>query len=279
MIGRASAPGSSANLGPGFDVIAIAWDMWCHASVEQAAEWSIVQGKDEWRPRDGDFVKRAAQTAGGPFRITLDNKVPRSRGLGSSSAVAAAVAAAAFRANGAEPSDDELFAIVTGLEGHADNAAAAVFGGLVLVDGTNRLSLRLHPDLAFLAAIPNAPLKTAEARAALPDFVTRPAMVRSLARFGSLLHGLETGSAEALAAAAGDELHEAPRAPLAPLSARLIEAARESGALHACWSGAGPTVLAICNDAELPTVSAALEETLGDAGRVTQLAVASAGWK
>lgn len=277
--GSASAPGSSANLGPGFDVLAIAWEIRCRATVTRAPEWMIRQGGEEWRPREGEFVKRAAQAGGGgPFLIEIENDVPRSRGLGSSSAVATSIAAAAFRAGGVEPSDEELFAIVTGLEGHADNAAAAVFGGLVMVDGLNHTSLPLHEDLAFVAAIPASPLKTAEARAALREHVGRPAVVRSLARFGFLLRGLETADAVLLARARGDELHEAARATLSPISGELIDAAFKGGALHASWSGAGPTVLAMAHRDDIAEVSATLEEAIEGRGEVRPLVVARRGW-
>ncbi len=278
--GSATAPGSSANLGPGFDVLAIAWEIRCRATVTKAPEWMVRQDDELWRPRDGEFVKRAAQAGGtGPFSIEIENDVPRSRGLGSSSAVATAIAAAAFRAGGVEPSDEELFAIVTGLEGHADNAAAAVYGGLVLVDGLNYTPLPLHEDLTFVAAVPASPLRTSEARAALREHVGRPAVVRSLARFGFLLRGLETGDAQLLARARGDELHEAPRAALSPITAELIEAALKGGALHASWSGAGPTVLAVAHRADIGEVEATLAKAIDGRGEVRQLAVANEGWQ
>lgn len=275
----ASAPGSSANLGPGFDVLAIAWEIRCHATVTRAGEWRIRQGGEEWTPLEGEFVKRAAQAAGGgPYLIEIENQVPRSRGLGSSSAVATAVAAAAFRVRGIEPSGAELLAIVAGLEGHPDNAAAAVHGGLVLVDGMHYTRLRIHPDLRFLAAIPTGPLKTSEARAALSNLVDRNVVVRSLARFGFLLQGLQTGSPDLLVRARGDELHEAPRATLSPLTGRLISAALDGGALHASWSGAGPTVLAITSSSGEEAVGQALGEALDGDGIVATLAVAEEGW-
>ncbi len=277
--GSASAPGSSANLGPGFDVLAIAWEIRCHVTVTPAAEWRISQGGEMWTPRDGEFVKRAAQAAGsGPFLIEIENEVPRSRGLGSSSAVATAVAAAAFRAGGVEPSDEELLAIVAGLDGHPDNAAAAVHGGLVLVDGLNYTRLPIAPDLRFLAAIPVEPLRTPEARAALPPVVDRKVVVRSLARFGYLLRGLHTGDAGLLAHARGDELHEKPRDALSPLSGRLISVALEAGALHASWSGAGPTVLVIASSSDMESIGSALDVALEGAGVVADLTVADQGW-
>lgn len=261
-------------------MLAVAWEMRCSATVTKSTEWMVRQDGDKWRPREGEFVKRAAQAGGtGPFAIEIDNDVPRSRGLGSSSAVATAVAAAAFRAGGVEPSDEELFAIVTGLEGHADNAAAAVFGGLVMVDGLNHARLPLSEDLAFVAAVPASPLKTAEARSALREHVGRPAVVRSLARFGFLLRGLETGDPALLARARGDEVHEAPRASLSPITGELIEVALKGGALHASWSGAGPTVLAIAHRESVAEVQATLEKAIEGRGEVWPLQVATEGWR
>lgn len=277
--GSASAPGSSANLGPGFDVLAIAWELRCRASVTPAERWRIRQNGEEWTPREGEFVKRAAQAGGaGPFLIEIENDVPRSRGLGSSSAVSTAIAAAAFRARGVEPSDQELFAIVAGLERHGDNAAAAVFGGLVMVDGLNHRPLELAPNLRFLAAVPGESLKTAEARAALGEHVGRRAVVRSLARFGFLIEGLRTGDPALLARARGDELHEAPRSELSPITGTLIDSALDAGALHASWSGAGPTALAIVTNDDLASVTSAMEAALAGSGRVSELTVAQDGW-
>lgn len=277
-VGSASAPGSSANLGPGFDVLAIAWELRCRAQVARSDRWLIRQDGVEWLPHEGDFVRRAATAAGsGPFTIDLENDVPRSRGLGSSSAVATAVAAAAFRACDTEPSDDDLLAIVAAMDGHPDNAAAAVHGGLVLVDGLHHVRLEAAPDLVFLAAIPDAPLRTDEARAVLPATVDRPVVVRSLARLGFLLLGLQRGDPELLARARGDELHEGPRRGLSPVTGDLIAAALGAGAWHASWSGAGPTVLAVAAESSATAVVSALENTLAGSGEVRRLEVAAAG--
>lgn len=277
--GTASAPASSANLGPGFDVLAIGWEIRCRAQVTRSNRWLIKQDGEQWTPRHGEYVMQAAQAAGdGPYVIELENDVPRSRGLGSSSAVATAVAAAAFRADGVEPDDRELFAVVTALEGHGDNAAAAVYGGLVMVDGSTAVQLQLAPDLRFIAAVPAFPLRTSEARAALPEHVNRRVMVRSLARFGFLLQGLLSGRADLLARARGDELHEAPRAALSPMTRDLIAAALDAGALHASWSGAGPTALAITTDAGIAEVEAALRAVVGAEGSTQRLEVATTGW-
>ena len=279
--GFATAPGSSANLGPGFDVLAIAWELRCRATVAPSTEWSIHQNGDQWRPHEGEFVRRAAEAAGpGPFVIEIDNEVPRSRGLGSSSAVATAIAAAAFRAQDVEPTDAELFAIVTAMDGHPDNAAAAVYGGLVMVDGLHHTRLDIAPNLLFLAAVPDSPLRTDMARAALPESMDRAVVVRSLSRFGFLLRGLQTGAPELLARARGDELHEEPRHELSPLTGELMAIALQAGALHASWSGAGPTVLAMASsEGDVAAITAALEARLDGAGSVRRLEFAAVGWQ
>jgi homoserine kinase len=131
--------------------------------------------------------------------------------------------------------------------------------------------------LRIVVAIPDYPLKTKEARAALPGEIKRPAVARNLARLGFLIEGLRTADAGALRAAGGDELHELPRSELSPLTGKLIGGALAAGALHACWSGAGPTALAFTTDDGVEGVAQALRDTIADHGRVEQLVVAADG--
>jgi homoserine kinase len=163
----------------------------------------------------------------------------------------------------ADPAD--LFPIAAGVEGHPDNVAAALFGGLVFagVDGGVR-HLDLHRSLQVLIAVPETMLSTEQARAATGEPVPTAVASRTGARLAMLLDGLRTGDAEALAAAAGDELHEARRAHLSPVTGGLIEAARTAGALHACWSGAGPAALAFVTAATAGPVRRAMAAVLGD---------------
>ena len=278
MNGTASAPASSGNLGPGFDCLALALDLRCHVAVEPADAWSVVEAGGTWVPHADEMVMQAAVAAGtGPFRISIDNHIPRSRGLGSSSAVTAAIAAAVMRVSRDEVDTRRVFEIVADIEGHADNAAAAVYGGLVVAGGATVRHLDLHPALRVVVAIPDYPLKTSEARAALPGEIGRPAVARNLARLGFLIDGLRTADAGALQAAGGDELHELPRSSLSPLTGELIAAALGAGALHACWSGAGPTALAFTTHDGLDSVAAALQAAIGDRGSVKSLDVAADG--
>jgi homoserine kinase len=278
IVNTATAPASSANLGPGFDCLGLAFELRCHVVAAPADEWIIEELGTSFEPAPDDFVRRIVQAVvGRPMRLTIDNDVPRSRGLGSSSAVMTAAAAASLRAMGREPDSDELFAVVAGIEGHGDNAAAAVYGGLVAVNGDQVLHLDLDPGLVFVCGIPDMPLKTRVARGALPAVISRAAGVRNVARAAFLVEGLRTGNAAALAAAGGDELHEAYRTPLSPVTGELVAAAREAGAFHAAWSGAGPTAIAVV--AEPSDVVEAMEKVLAGKGRVVVLDVATAGWR
>jgi len=274
MIGSASAPASSANLGPGFDTLGLALELRCNATAEASDTMTITENGSTQRLSDSDLVARAVgQAVGRPMHITLSNEIPRARGLGSSAAVAAAVAGAALKATGSDEGSARVFQIVTELEGHADNAAATVFGGLVAVVDGGVKRLELHPSIHPVVGIPNEPLHTDEARAALPESVSFEVVTRSLSRIVFLIEGLSDANPEVLSHAAGDELHENPRASLSPITGELIEAAKGAGALHAGWSGAGPSALAFVTDETRGRVIGAMSGVLGRTGEVLALNV------
>lgn len=277
----ASAVASSGNIGPGFDVIALALDLRCEVIAEAADAWSCEQVGPHSLQVGEDLVLRAARETVGddhPLRLTVDNRIPITRGLGSSAAAFAAGSAAATRAVGSTVDPQEVFERVSVFEGHADNAAATVFGGLVgiLPNGQPR-QLPLALRWRVIGAVPRFELKTSDAREVLPGSVDRASVVRSMGRLIALLEGLRTGDPETLTLAGGDELHESPRAGLHPMADELIAAAREAGAAHSCWSGAGPTVLAITTEEQVQPIEQAFRASLGDRGEVWTLRVASTG--
>src|SRR3990170_4318272 len=270
---EASAPASAANLGPGFDTLALALELRCRVTAEPATDWQVDHlGRHHPESASQDAVLAAAQLAVGverPMRLAVSSEIPVARGMGSSAAAYAAGALAAWRATGVEPDSQRVFELVADLEGHADNAAAAVFGGLqavTIAGGVQRMAL--HPDLVPVVAVPEAVLLTGDARAALPHSYSRPAVVRSLQRAVALVEGLRTADAALLASALGDEIHEGPRTRLNPVAAELIETALTAGALFACWSGAGPSVLAIALSARRPDIVVSLESALNGRGLV-----------
>ena len=268
----ASAPATSANLGPGFDVLALALGLRCAVRVITAGEWALASpGADGGSL---SLVRRAAEAAVGgcgPFAVEVESAIPVGRGLGSSAALVVGVVAAVRAAAGWPESREEIVRVAASVEGHADNVAAAVHGGAVAVSPGGRVyGLEVHPSLRMLVAIPAAVLPTVVAREALRGPIDTATAARTAARLAFLVEGLRRGDAALLAEAAGDELHETRRAHLSPLTGALVEAAREAGAAHAAWSGAGPSALAVVGDGAAAAVRAAWETLLGGEGAVLE---------
>lgn len=262
---RARAPASSANLGPGFDTLAVALALYVEVEVEASNELTVrTAGEGSDYPADASHLAaKVATSVVGHDRlaITVSSSIPVGRGLGSSAALAAAAAAAA----GAT----DALAVATAVDGHPDNAAASVLGGFVTattVDGAAvARRLPLDPALGFVVLVPERTLPTNEARAALPATVAHADAAFNLGRMGLLVAGLADHRL-LLRAATQDRLHQAQRAPLFPESPALLAGLVEAGALASCWSGAGPTLLALCEAEAAPAVREAGEELLAAAG-------------
>ena len=262
---EASAPASSANLGPGFDVLALALELRCRVMAEPANEWSIDHGAGQQPDADSDdAVLASARRAVGedrPLSLKVDNEIPIGRGLGSSAAAIAAGAAAALLAIEEPPDLDRVFTQAADMEGHPDNAAAAVYGGLVMVpvEGPPH-RLPIHPGIRPVLAVPRQVFLTAHARQVIPETVERDVAIRTSSRIAALVAGFLTGDAELFASAHGDELHELPRSRLRPETAELVNRARDAGALHAAWSGSGPSVVALVESSTEERVVKALSQ-------------------
>jgi homoserine kinase len=264
-IASVDVPASSANLGSGFDCFAAALSLKLRAELWPGDEAGIVlNARGESAPADHEPADdnllirafreglRASAASGSPaWRLEVSSMIPSARGLGSSAAaiVAGAVLGAAVGRRTVDA--DEMLALAAGLEGHPDNVAAALYGGFTIAladDG--RVSLRRFrvPEAWIpVAFIPQRESRTAEMRAALPVAVPHAAAARQAARSALLATAIMTSDAGMLRAAMADELHQPFRLPLLPGSRELIELAYERGAAGACLSGAGPTVLAICD--------------------------------
>jgi homoserine kinase len=232
---RVRAPASTANLGPGFDCAAVALDLWNELEV----------GEGNGPVDESHLGVRAfaihASPAGRSFAFF--DRIPRERGLGSSAAVIALGLVAGALAAGAEPSPEELLGAGFELDGHADNLAAALAGGVCLT--WDRRIVRIADDTpaAPIVVVPRfARVSTSESRAALPDAVPRADAVFSTARAALLGAALAQGSAELFAAAAEDRLHEPYRTAAAPMLAELRGRLPEGG-LAATLSGSGPSVV------------------------------------
>jgi homoserine kinase len=270
---RARAPASAANLGPGFDALALAVDRYVEVEIEPAARLTVrSEGEGAGLADDASHLAaRVAVDVVGHDRlaITVRSQIPVARGLGSSAALAAAAAAAAG-------ATDPL-GVAARVDGHPENAAASVVGGLVAagtVGGTARAAhLPLDPSLVVVVIVPDRTLPTAEARQVLPDRVDRPDAAFNLGRMGLLLAGLADRRA-LVREATEDRLHQDYRSALFPEAPDLLAALVDGGALAACWSGAGPSLLGFTTVADEPAVRSAARVALaaaGVAGRVLVL--------
>jgi homoserine kinase len=239
------APASTANLGPGFDCAACAFDLWNELEVTEGEGVEIEgEGSDEL-PNDGDHLAVRAFALLAPadgVRFRFVNRVPLARGLGSSAAAIALGLVAGVLTAGRPVDPEELLGLGFELEGHADNLAAALAGGACLTwDGRiSRVADTLPLDP--VAVIPEGRVETAVAREALPASVSHEDAAFSAGRAALLGAGLAAGDSGLLAAAFADRLHEPYRAAGAPLLEE-IRAALPEGAMGATLSGSGPTVI------------------------------------
>jgi homoserine kinase len=279
---EASAPASSANLGPGFDCMALALELRCRVKAKPSQKWEVLH-TGSYKPPQGssDAVLAGARSAVGnehPIRLLVDNRIPIGSGLGSSAAAYAAGMVAAFRCVGEPINAQRVFRSVTALEGHPDNAAATVFGGLVLVDAEKEVHrLGLSPNLGHLVLVPTFRLFTNESRRVVPKVFEVSTVINGLSRMGALVVGLTSGRADLLRSALGDEIHESSRNRLQPLVGEFIDVALGAGAVYAAWSGSGPSVLVFTESAQSGSVADGIRSSLGDRVQVLTPRVAEKG--
>jgi homoserine kinase len=252
-----SAPGSSANLGPGFDVLGLAVACPVRAANEPLGEDQVECGADH-------IARIAYEMAGGTGRIFFDFELPPSRGLGFSAAARAAGAVLAFLERGLDIAEAQKlgYRVVTELEGHGDNAAPAVFGGLHVIAGgeNHRLQATLPGQLMlWVPELDTTP--TDESRARMPTMVERADAVFNLGRLGLLIAACYESDPSLLRRATEDRLHQPARLAAAPETKLAVESALEAGA-HAAWlSGSGPAVAIVVEPGTADEVAATLPST------------------
>jgi homoserine kinase len=295
-------PATAANLGAGFDCLGVALAMtdrielevrvWSRGKIELTVDG---EGRNELsEDRDNRFVRglettlRAARgdlPEGLGWRITMHNTIPLARGLGSSAAATVGGVLAGNALAGETLSMAELLAIAADVEGHPDNASAALLGGFVVSArdevGVEAIRFDAPRDLRVVLFVPELRLSTDEMRAALPKEVPLADAVANLGAVAVGVAGLATGRYELLERLTVDHLHERYRARVFPPLPRLVRAAREAGALGACLSGAGSAILAFVDSmAGITRVEAAFLAASADLdlpGRVVVLEPRNAG--
>lgn len=234
-------PASSANLGPGYDVLAAALALHLEVEVVETGRFAVETSLDVPLDRSNLCVRafeRLHPADGFEFRIR--SRAPLSGGLGTS---AAAIVAGLLAADSLFELDADVRALGTELEGHPDNVAASLLGGFVVCANGDATRFDGPDGLEAILVVPDEHVRTAEARAALPDAVPMGEAVFNIAHASLLVLGLVRGDLDLVARGLEDRIHQPRRAALYPRSLGLLGRARELGALGATISGAGSSVL------------------------------------
>ena len=268
---RVKAPATTANMGPGYDCLGLALDIWNTLEIEVLKGGEPVvevtgEGADELGTGCDNLIYRAMeflfQDVGEDMpavRINCDNAIPIARGMGSSAAAIAGGLVAANYLCSQEYTANDLLEMAATIEGHPDNVAAAVLGGMQLVimdqtDEGNRLytvPLNVPPELHAVVFVPQVRISTKDARAVLPEKVSMADAVHNMGRVGLLVAAMATNHPEYLTVATQDRIHQPYRQPLFPAMKVIFQAALDAGAMGVFLSGSGSTVLALTKGREM----------------------------
>lgn len=274
---RIDVPATSANLGPGFDSLAMALDLADTFVVDfdPSGDEVVVDeatSTEAGIPRCEHYTCRAysayAQDAGIQLpgaSFTLESRIPVGKGFGSSAAAIVAGLAAAAHAAGEQDPQARIVRLAAKLEGHPDNSTAATLGGVTVAfcdgDLVHALNVVNHVSLGIALFVPDAPLRTIEARAVLPKEVSVRDAVYNLSRSSYLVTALAWGRSELIAPAMRDRVHQPYRTQLIPALDPVISAALEAGACGAALSGGGPAVIALGPQGHIGDIAAAMQAT------------------
>ena len=252
---RVRVPATSANLGPGFDALGLSLKLYNRFETEEADALELSGCDDAYCNEDNLFVKAyrsALDELSLPFRglrVRFEAEVPVARGLGSSSTCIVGGLLAANAIHGGKLPRSRILDLAAEIEGHPDNVAPALLGGFVaavIANGTVRaVRFPVGEELAFNALVPPFELETSKARAALPKTLPYKDAVFNLGHAALVAAAFASRDYDALSVACDDRLHQNYRVPLIPGFQKVVDAAREAGAIAVFLSGAGPTVMAI----------------------------------
>lgn len=276
---RVRVPCSTSNFGSGYDTIGLALDRYLHASFEPDDSGGLVIERAGTLARLGNgepdlvataFTKRLGRSGRSPSgTIRLSSDIPVARGLGTSAAARIAGFALADASCGLEADDDGIFSESVRMEGHGDNVAPCLFGGLRAVastpDGPVIIGLALSEEVGFAYAAPAARVSTEEARRILPAQVPHKVAAASLGRVIALTRGLAEADPDLIRIGVKDELHLPHRLPLIPGVMGAISAGIGAGAWAVTISGAGSGLIALCDPSHAQAVADAMHDVF-DAG-------------
>lgn len=253
---RIRVPATTANLGPGFDTLGAALNIYNHFTFEQIKSGLEIRGAASYHSDQNNLVYRSMlrtfeKTGYRPcgIRITIDSDIPISRGLGSSASCIVAGVMAAGIMSKADFTREDVLRIATEIEGHPDNTAPAIFGGLIVSIMQDADIIYNKVDIAssfkFIAMIPDFTLSTQMARSVLPKQVDHKTAVKNIGRVSLLISALSNGRLDLLRHALEDDLHQPYRARLINDYDDITKKCAELGSLGSYISGAGPTIMCL----------------------------------
>jgi homoserine kinase len=268
------APASSANLGPGFDALGLALDLWNTVEIDLSETnevllagggAALLSGRENLTLTAMELLAKEHGKTLPPLTMTLQADVPVARGLGSSAAAIVSGLVAANYLLELDLTTADLFAVAARMEGHGDNVGAALYGGAILSVPGLRDAIRLTdgPSLGLVAVVfvPEATGATWVARGDLPQLIPHADATYNVGTASGLAVGLMTANRQAISAGMHDRLHEPARSRLFPHLLPLTEAARNAGAIGTCLSGAGPSILALVEPDEAERIANVLNQS------------------
>jgi homoserine kinase len=266
-------PATSANLGAGFDCLGLALDLFASITVTfSPAEQMPTEDVGEKMVLTA--IRQTYQRIGQPMpagvRVKYNVAIPLGRGMGASAVARVAGVLAANEMTGRPLDESACLSIASELEGHGDNACPALFGGVqVCIESGGRyqhVACRYPSGLAMAILVPDQSMPTKEARKALPDSYSKADTVHNIGRVALFVAALGAGRLDLLDAATDDRIHQHQRAAMFPPMFDIFAAAKGAGA-HAAWlSGAGSSIAALCDEAHVRDVAAAMQSTLAETG-------------
>ena len=282
-------PATSANLGPGFDSLGLALDLWNDTVITLAIEYSVQingEGRERLSPGENNMIIRSAQQLAErvgkrlpPFHVDSINRIPLSSGLGSSAAAKLTGLLGANILLGKPLLRDEILDLATEMEGHPDNVSPALLGGLVVstveqgkvfahkinVENNHNSLGSFGSPFHITVAFPDFHISTKQARAALPDQVSMKDAVHNISRTVLLAEAFRNGDLDLLGKAMTDALHQRYRLALIPGGQQAMDAAKEAGAAAVALSGAGPSLIAFSTQRG-PAIGEAMQQAFKQAG-------------
>jgi len=274
-------PATTANLGPGFDTLGMCLDMYNYISMEEAGDGLIINVTGDGAkkiPKDSsnlaykaaEMVFQKVNYKPKGLKITMQNNIPMARGLGSSASVIVGGMVAANHVSGCKLNYDQILHMATCMEGHPDNVAPALFGGIVTSAQFDEETVcrKIMPpaNLTTVVAIPDYELSTEKARNVLPAEVPLRDAVYNISRVSLLVWALINSDLELMGKAMEDKLHQPYRMHLIPGMNEVAQAAKDMGAYSFALSGAGPALIAFCTSNNAEDIGKVMQRTFMESG-------------